>query len=85
MSEIAKIDIYKYNLIDEQDDDKKRIGFVIGNDFNYSKEITNKENDQVDLYSMMSMCMQGLKEQQEIIKKLEKRIEVLENENIRKN
>lgn len=85
LSEIAKIDIYKYNLIDEQDDDKKHIGFVIGNDFNYSKEITNKENNQVDLYSMISMCMQGLKEQQEIIKKLEKRIEVLENENIGKN
>ena len=85
LSEIAKIDIYKYNLIDEQDDDKKHIGFVIGDDFNYSKEITNKENNQVDLYSMVSMCMQGLKEQQEIIKKLEKRIEVLENENIRKN
>ena len=85
LSEIAKIDIYKYNLIDEQDDDKKHIGFVIGNDFNYSKEITNKENDQVDLYSMISMCMQGLKQQQEIIKKLEKRIEVLENENIGKN
>lgn len=85
LSEIAKIDIYKYNLIDEQDGDKKHIGFVIGNDFNYSEEITNKENDQVDLYSMMSMCMQGLKQQQEIIKKLEKRIEVLENENIGKN
>lgn len=85
LSEIAKIDIYKYNLVDEQDGDKKHIGFVIGDKFNYSEEITNKENNQVDLYSMMSMCMQGLKQQQEIIKKLEKRIEVLENENIGKN
>ena len=85
LSEIAKIDIYKYNLVDEQDGDKKHIGFVIGNEFNYSEEITNQENNQVDLYSMISMCMQGLKEQQEIIKKLEKRIEVLENENIGKN
>lgn len=85
LSEIAKIDIYKYNLVDEQDGDKKHIGFVIGDKFNYSEEITNQENNQVDLYSMISMCMQGLKEQQEIIKKLEKRIEVLENENIGKN
>lgn len=85
LSEIAKIDIYKYNLVDEQDGDKKHIGFVIGDKFNYSEEITNKENNQVDLYSMISMCMQGLKQQQEIIKKLEKRIEVLENENIGKN
>ena len=85
LSEIAKIDIYKYNLVDEQDGDKKHIGFVIGNEFNYSEEITNQENNQVDLYSMISMCMQGLKQQQEIIKKLEKRIEVLENENIGKN
>lgn len=85
LSEIKKIDIYKYNLIEEKDDCKKHLGFVIGDKYNYSKTITNNENNQVDLYSMISMCMQAIKEQQEIIEKLEKRIEDLENEIFKNN
>ena len=46
---------------------------------------TPRENNQVDLYSMISMCMQAIKEQQEIIEKLEKRIEDLENEIFKNN
>lgn len=79
LDEIANIDIYKYNLKNEKNTDKKHLGFVIGDKFNYSQEITTQNNDQVDLYSMISLCMQGLKEQQEIINKLEQRIADLEN------
>ena len=81
---IKDIDIYKYNFNFEKDSNKKHIGFVIGNDYNYSKEITsqnsNGEDIGVDLYSMVSVCMQAIKEQQSIIEKLTKRIEVLESE-----
>lgn len=77
---IKNTDIYKYNLDFEEDNDKKHIGLVIGNKYKYSKEITSKENDGVDIYSMVSVCFKAIKEQQEIIDKLEKRIEVLENE-----
>ena len=80
LSEIKKIDIYKYNLIEEKNDCKKHLGFVIGDKYNYSETITNNENNQVDLYSMISLCMQAIKEQQEIIEKLEERVEELENE-----
>ena len=59
---IKDIDIYKYNLKNENDNDKKHIGFVIGKDFNYRKEITSKENDGVDIYSFVSLCCQALKE-----------------------
>lgn len=80
IDEIKKIDIYKYNLIQEADDVKKHLGFVIGEKYNYSELITNQENNEVDLYSMISMCMQAVKEQQEIIEILEERVEDLENE-----
>ena len=59
---IKDIDIYKYNLKNENDNDKKQIGFVIGKDFNYRKEITSQENDGVDIYSFVSLCCQALKE-----------------------
>ena len=77
---IKNTDIYKYNLDFEEDNDKKHIGLVIGNKYKYSKEITSKDNDGVDIYSMVSVCFKAIKEQQEIIEKLEKRIEALENE-----
>lgn len=67
-------DIYKYNFKNEEDKDKKHIGFVIGNKYNYSKEITSKDNDGVDLYSMVSVLWQVVKEQQEEINKLKEMI-----------
>ena len=72
-------DIYKYNLKSEKDKEKKHIGFIIGDKFNYSKEITSKGNDKVDLYSMISVLWQVVKEQQEIIDNLKQRIEILES------
>lgn len=81
---IDNIDLYKYNLKQEEDDHKKHIGFVIGDKYNYSSEITSVDEEGketgVDLYSMTSLCLQAIKEQQEIINKLKSRIEVLENE-----
>lgn len=71
---IKNIDIYKYNLKSENDKSKKHIGFVIGDKYNYSKEITSKENDGADIYSFVSLCCQAIKEQQEEIEKLRKEI-----------
>ena len=76
---VKQTELYSFNYKIESDEHKKHIGFVIGDKFNYSQEITTKNNDQVDLYSMISLCMQGLKEQQEIINKLEQKIADLEN------
>ena len=75
---IKDTDIYKYNLKYENDDDKKHIGFVIGDDFKYSKEITSLNNDGVDIYSMISVCFKAIQEQQMIIEKLENKIKELE-------
>ena len=81
LEEIKKIDIYKYNLKSENDSDKKHLGFVIGEDYNYSKVITSQNNDGVDTYSMTSLCLQAIKEQQIIINELKEEIEKLKERN----
>lgn len=77
---LKNIDIYKYNLKNEEDGDKKHIGFVIGKDFKYSEEVTSKKNDGVDIYSFVSLCCQAIKEQQEEIEEQKKEIEKLRRE-----
>lgn len=70
-------DIYKYNLKSQDDIKKKHIGFVIGDNFNYSSKITSEDNDGVDNYSMTSVLYPIVKEQQAQIKELKKEIETL--------
>ena len=77
LEEIKNIDIYKYNLKDEEDDSKKHLGFVIGDDFNYSKVVTSGDNKGVDNYSFTSLCLQAIKEQQEQIESLQKQVSEL--------
>ena len=77
---IKNTDIYKFNYNKESDDIKKHIGLVIGKEYNYAQEITNNSNDGVDLYSMVSVCFKAIKEQQEQIEDLKKRIEELESD-----
>lgn len=77
---IKQVDIYKYNLKSEKDTDKKHIGFVIGDNYKYSKELTSKDNNGADIYSLASCCLQAIKEQEEIIENLEKRIKELEEQ-----
>ena len=69
---IKDIDIYKYNLKDENDGTKKHYGFVIGDDYKYRKELTNIDNNGVDLYSFISVCCKAIQEQQEEIEELRK-------------
>lgn len=74
LEEIKNIDIYKYNLKNEKDGDKKHLGFVIGDDFNYSKVVTSNDNKGVDNYSFTSLCLQAIKEQQEQIELLKEQL-----------
>lgn len=78
---IKNIDIYKYNLKHEKDDTKKHIGLIIDKDYNYSNNVTNIDNNGVELYSFISVCCQAIKEQQAIIEDLQQRISKLEKEN----
>lgn len=77
---IKDIDIYRYNLKFEEDTDKKHFGFVIGDNFRYSKEITNNDNTKVDNYSFISICCKAIQEQQEQIEELKKEINKLKGE-----
>lgn len=77
---VKNTDIYKYNFKDEKDTDKKHIGFVIGEKYNYAKELTSKANDGADVYSLASVCLQAIKEQQKMIEDLQKEIKLLKGE-----
>lgn len=59
---INDIDIYKFNYTSEEDDNKKHIGFVIGDTYNYSQEVTNKNNNGADVYSLVSVCVKAIQE-----------------------
>lgn len=67
-------DIYKYNFKDEDDNVKKSIGLIIGDGFNYSEEITSENNEGANIYSMVSVLWQVVKEQQLEIKELKEMI-----------
>jgi hypothetical protein len=71
-------DIYKYNLKTQDDKDKKHIGFVIGDDYNYSEKITSEKNDGANIYSMTSVLYTVVQEQQKQIEALQQRVEKLE-------
>ncbi len=73
---INKIDIYKYNLKTEKNTDKKHIGFVIGKGYKYRKEVTNKDNTGAEIYSLASLGIQGIKELDNRLTKLERLLEV---------
>lgn len=77
---IKTIDIYKYNLKSEKDTDKKHIGFVIGDDYKYAKEVTSIDNTGVDNYSFTSLCCKAIQEQQQQIEQLQKEIQELRKE-----
>lgn len=79
---VNNTEIYKYNLKSQTDGDKKHIGFVIGENYKYSNEITALDNEGkeigVDTYSMISVAYKAIQEQQEIINQLQEKIKELE-------
>ncbi len=78
---LKDIDIYTYNYKEEnKKSNKKHYGVVIGDDYNYSQEITDNKNEGVDLYSFISVCCASIKEQQEQIEELQKEIKLLKEE-----
>lgn len=78
IEKIKSIDIYKYNLKNEKDTDKKHIGFVIGDNYNYSKEVTSLDNTGVDNYSFTSLCCKAIQEQQKMIEELQTKLKEVE-------
>lgn len=77
---LNQIDIYKYNLKYEKDTDKKHIGFVIGDKYNYSKEVTSLDNKGVDNYSFTSLCCKAIQELSQQVEQLQDEMKVLKEE-----
>lgn len=82
MAIILNSDIYKFNFKNEDDNSKKHIGIVIGDNFKYSKEITDNKESGVDLYSMISVAWKAIQEQNAEIKKLKSEINKLKESEI---
>lgn len=80
---IKKTDIYEFNYKNKEKFNKKSLGFVIGDKYNYSKEITAVDDDGkeigANLYSMVSISYKAIQEQQEIIERQQKVIQELQN------
>ena len=77
INEIKNTDIYMFNYKNDKDEDKKTIGAIIGDDYKCSKEIISKDNDSVNLYSMISIAYKAIQEQQTQIEELQKEIKEL--------
>lgn len=81
---IKSTDIYKYHSLEQEKQEKKLIGFIIGENYNYSKEITCIDEKGIDTgvnyYSMMSVLWKAVQEQQEQIELLQEKINKLKGE-----
>ena len=77
---VKSTEIYKYNFKSQKDNDKKHIGFIIGNDYKYSKQITSTNNEGADTYAMVSVAYKAIQEQQELIEQLQNEIKELKGE-----
>jgi hypothetical protein len=71
-------DIYTYHFKEEQDEEKKHIGLIIGDGYKTPNAITSKKEDGIDLYAMVSLSWQAIKELNNKIEKLENKIKELE-------
>ena len=77
---VENTDVYKYNYKNEDYNHKKHIGLVIpdeGGNYKTPVELTNQNDDAIDIYSMTSICLQAIKEQQEQIENLQNQINEL--------
>ena len=77
---VKATDIYKYNFKTQEDTDKKHIGFVIGDKYKYSKEITSSNNEGADTYAMVSVAYKAIQELAEQNEQLQKEIQELKGE-----
>lgn len=69
---IKNSDIYEYNLKSDKDEDKKLIGFVIGDDYKTPDEVIDKNGQAVSLYSTIGILWKAVQELSAKIEKLEK-------------
>jgi hypothetical protein len=72
---IKDTDIYEFNYKEENENEKRHIGFIIGKNYNTPDIVIN--NDTIDIYTMSSIMWKAIQEQQEEIEQMKKEIEKL--------
>lgn len=74
---VLSTDIYKYRYKQEEKNSTKRLGFVIGENYKYSKSITAKENGEetgADIYSMTSACYGAIQKLYKEIERIKEKV-----------
>ena len=71
---INNADIYEYNLKSDSDEDKKLIGFVIGDKYKTPDEVISKEGQAVELYSAIGILWKAVQELSARVEQLEKEV-----------
>lgn len=69
---INNSDIYEYNLKSDKDEDKKLIGFVIGENYKTPDEVIDKNGQAVSLYSAIGILWKAVQELSARVEQLEK-------------
>lgn len=80
MDIVKNSEIYKFNYKDENNDDKKHIGFIIGKKYKTPEELLNKEKNAIDIYSMASINWKCTQEILEELKNTKEELEELKKE-----
>ena len=65
-------DIYWFNYKEDDKNSKRRLGTVIGEGYNCSKDILSQTGESISDYSMISLAYKAIQEQQTEIEKMQK-------------
>lgn len=77
---IKNADLYNFNYKNESDEHKKHIGLIINEDYNTPDEVVSNGKESIDIYSMISVAWQSIKELNNKIEELENKIKEMEGE-----
>ena len=72
---INNSDIYEYSLKSDKDEDKKMIGFIIGEGYRTPNEVISKEGQAVELYSAIGILWKAVQELSARLEQLEKEVQ----------
>ena len=79
---VKNSEIYTYNFVSENDNDKKHIGFVIadnGGNYKTPEQVISKDREGISNYDMTSILWKAVQELQSEIENLKERLEEKEN------
>src|SRR5699024_5129846 len=75
---IQNSDIYEYNYKTEENEDKKHLGFVIGEEYKTPNEVLSKDGKGINIDNMSAIAWRGIQEILEKLQIIEQKIKILE-------